>query len=98
MTTVTRMDSRIDGALIGFAAGFVPVILVPCGRAVSDGCGLMKSAYAPGLGMLGAVIGQFVDGRFNKTVFRSGPRAGSVAIRVLPFTGPTSGASLSLRF
>ena len=98
VTTVTRMDSRIDGAFIGFAAGFVPVILFPCGKDFGGGCSLVKSAYAPALGLFGAAVGQFVDGRFNKTVYRSGPRVGPLTITFFPLASRTSGATLSLRF
>ena len=100
VTMVTRVDSRKEGAIIGFAAGFVPIMLAPCDSRDDGGyCFFAKVTFGPMFGALGAAIGAFIDGRLNKTVYRAGAPVAPVTITLSPLLSTkTTGASLSLRF
>jgi hypothetical protein len=100
VTTVTRIDSRWEGAIIGFLAGFVPVVLPPCPSNDVDGCGLVKVVLGPLAGALGAAIGVAIDGSINTIVYRNGnPSVGGATITLSPLINTkTAGASLRLRF
>jgi len=101
VTTVTRIDSRREGALIGFAAGFVPVLLIPCESEVGGGsCGLAKTIWGLGFGSAGSAIGSLIDGGINKIVYQAGTASvGRPTISLSPLIGgKIKGASLSLGF
>lgn len=100
VTTVTRIDSRREGVIVGFFAGFVPVMHVPCDSRDDGGsCAFAKIAYGPVCGVLGAAIGMVIDGSINKVVYRTGAPVRPVTITLSPLlNAKTTGASLSLRF
>ena len=100
VTRVTRIDSRVEGGIIGFVAGFVPVVLAPCDSHDDGGyCELGKIIFGPLSGALGAGIGMLIDGSINKVVYRTTAPVRPVTITVSPLLKPKSaGASLSLRF
>ena len=100
VTRVTRIDSRREGALIGLAAGVVPVLLVPCGADYGGGCSLAKVLYGPGFGLAGFALGMVIDGSMNKIVYQAGTASvGRPTISLSPLIGgKIKGASLNLGF
>jgi hypothetical protein len=78
VSTVKRVDSTVNGGLIGFAAGFIPVTVAVCHHSQYGDCSLGTIVVAPMYGMLGAAIGVLVDRLHNQTVYRA---AGAVAGR-----------------
>ena len=103
VTTVTRLDTRWQGGLIGFVAGYVPVTVGLCnsgdGEEAAWNClgGLILAG--PIFGLAGAAIGMFIDGSINEVVYRSDAHVHPVTITVSPLLKPKSaGASLRLGF
>jgi hypothetical protein len=101
--TVQRIDSTRDGALIGFVAGFLPVLVGACAN--DDpyvSCAGVLILGGPTVGALGALIGASIDGMLNTTVYRAGtPAISGATVTLSPSVNTkTAGASLrlSLRF
>jgi hypothetical protein len=100
VTTVQRLDSGREGAGIGFAAVFIPILIVGC---IEDdpvlGCG--GAAIGGALwGLVGAVIGRAIDRMHNATVYRAGtPASGGTTVSLSPLLTPrATGALLNVRF
>jgi hypothetical protein len=97
--TVTRIDSRREGAFIGFLAGFVSVVVAGCNSGDALECDYARILGGPIFGGLGAAIGMLIDGSINEVVYRSDARVGPVTITLSPaLTTKSAGASLNLRF
>jgi hypothetical protein len=102
VTTVDRVDSQWQGALIGFALGFFPVTIAACADDDDGGMACFGAVVAAGplLGLSGAAIGAIIDGRHNKTVYRAAtPAIGRAAVTFAPMLTPrAAGGFLSVRF
>jgi hypothetical protein len=98
VTTVARIDSRWNGALIGFAVGFRPGWPLPCDSGLY--CELGTAFVAPALGVLGAVSGFVLDGTINQTVYRgTSPASGGATLSLSPvLTRRSTGALLNIEF
>ena len=97
LTTVTRIDSRWEGGVIGLLAGVVPVAVGWCHL------GDVECHYAilgaPVAGLLGATIGMLIDGSINKVVYRTTAPVRPVSITLSPLLKVNgAGASLKFRF
>jgi hypothetical protein len=100
VTTVQRIDSRLEGAYVGFAAVFFPLMVAGCDADEPPfGCeGAVIGAAA--FGVLGSVIGAAIDGVINTTVYRAGPaQSGGATVTLSPLlSGGTKGARFGVRF
>jgi len=98
VTRVARIDSQLNGALIGLAAGSLPVMSAGCAFD-PDWCGYYVLFSMP-TGAAGMVIGALVDGMRNATVYRGGTpanRGATVSLSPL-LTRRATGAFLNVRF
>lgn len=87
---IARVDSRWNGAAIGFAAGAIPgsrIAQFSCGEGPSGTCERAALVGAFLFGGIGAAIGAGIDGLINKTVYISGRQTASLTI------SPVIGAS-----
>jgi len=104
---VTRVDSKLNGFLIGFAAGAVPGVSL--GWGINQYCFNESPDHCPSaifiagglLGALGGWIGWAIDGAINgETLVFSKPRASSTSrVRLAPvLTARGTGVVLSVTF
>jgi hypothetical protein len=103
VTRVTRIDSRREGGIIGFLAGFVPIVVAACSGEKDSPDALYCDEglvfAGPAFGLVGAAIGMWIDGRMNQIVYRTAAPVRPVTITLSPLLKPKSaGASLRLRF
>jgi len=101
VTTIQRMDSRREGALIGLAVGFFSTGFAACGTNWgSVDCSYALIFFSAPVGMLSALLGGEIDRMRNATVYRAGTLAPSGAtVSLSPFLTPrATGALLNVRF
>ena len=97
---IARIDSRWNGALMGFAAGAVPgarLAQFSCGEGPVGTCGRAGWAGALVFGGIGAAIGAGVDGLINKAVYVQRQRSARLTFSPVASTG-WRGARVSIRF
>lgn len=102
VTTVKRVDSAWEGAVIGFAVGYIPLTAHVCQHDNRGEMACLGAVYYAGplLGLVGASVGMFIDGRHNKTIYRAGtPGSGATTVSLSPLlTTRTAGGLLTVRF
>jgi hypothetical protein len=101
--TVTRVDSRWDGGIFGFVAGYFPVAVGLCntghGEDAAWNCYGGLFLAGPISGLAGGALGAWIDGRKNQIVYRTAAPVRPVTITLSPLLKPKSaGASLRLGF
>jgi hypothetical protein len=99
VTTVTRRDSTWNGAVLGFAVGYVPVTVAACtGKHTQYDCDFGIILTGPMAGGLGTLICGFIDSRHNRTVYQ-GVNVARTSLQVVPIIGPQAiGARTTFRF
>ena len=104
VTTVTRKDSPLEGMLIGFAAGYIPIAIAGCAQDDGTGGGECLGSVVlagPAIGFVGGIIGGLIDAKRNKIVYRAAaPRVvGRATLALAPVLGAnTKGVLLRVQF
>lgn len=106
VVSVTRIDSRVEGTVAGFALGALPGIAIGvafdtyCNNEYSRHCPFAAAVPGLVLGGLGALLGNLIDGAIDGDVAFARPRrSGDSRVSITPFvTSRAKGVALSFQF
>ncbi len=87
VTSVVRVDSRIEGAALGGLAGYTSIVWAACNTANQGNGQCLGATFlgGPVFGAIGAAIGSCIDLRHNRTIYlAAAPTARRPAVTLSP--------------